>query len=137
MKQCTKCGEQKPLSEYNTRSDNGKLLNKCKKCVKEYSKTHYLKNLTKRADQKLKKTYGISLSEKHAMLKYQNNKCSICKKQLKTEKDKHVDHCHKNGKVRAILCSCCNVMLGMSKDSTTVLKSAIMYLNKHAKKEAA
>ena len=135
MKQCKKCGEQKPLSEFNIRSDNGKLLGSCKSCVKEYSRLHHLKNLDKRKDQKLKKTYGISLLEKNKILKNQGSLCNICKKEIKTERDKNVDHCHKTGKVRSILCCKCNLGIGYFDDNVQNLKNAVQYLKQHAKKE--
>lgn len=135
MKQCTKCGEEKPLSEFNIRSDNGKLLNNCKSCVKEYSRLQHLKNSDKRKNQKLKKAYGITLSQKSKILKNQNGKCSICKKEIETERDKNVDHCHKTGKVRSILCCKCNLGLGYFDDNVQNLKNAVQYLKQHAKKE--
>jgi hypothetical protein len=135
MKTCIKCGEQKPLSEFNIRSDTKKPLGSCKTCVKTYSKTQHLKNLSKRKDQKLKKSYGISLLEKHAMLKNQNNKCGICKKELTTERDKNVDHCHATGLVRSILCCKCNFGIGYFDDSVQYLENAVQYIKHHAKKD--
>ena len=42
----------------------------------------------------------------------------------------HIDHCHRTGKVRGILCSKCNVALGQVKDSVDQLKKLIVYLEK-------
>lgn len=134
MKKCTKCGVEKPLSEFNTRSDNGKFLGSCKSCVKEYSKNQHLKNINKRKSQKLEKTYGISLDKKLSMLKKQNNKCEICGTEFKTITSAHVDHCHKTGNVRGLLCIKCNPGIGYLQDSIEILKSAQKYLKKYSVK---
>lgn len=42
-----------------------------------------------------------------------------------------VDHDHKTGKTRQLLCRKCNLIIGLAKDDCTVLKSAIEYLEKH------
>jgi hypothetical protein len=39
-----------------------------------------------------------------------------------------LDHCHKTGRVRGMLCPLCNTSLGGFRDSTTVLQRAIDYL---------
>lgn len=87
--------------------------------------------------QKLKK-YGLTLEKYDKMLEEQNNKCKICKKhENKTDKrygrtiKLSVDHCHKTGKVRSLLCSNCNAALGQVDDSIKLLKSMIEYLKAH------
>lgn len=42
-----------------------------------------------------------------------------------------LDHCHKTGKLRGMLCSLCNMALGSAKDDIVVLESLINYLKKH------
>ena len=39
-----------------------------------------------------------------------------------------VDHCHKTGKVRGLLCWACNTSIGRFKDSIEILESAISYI---------
>ncbi len=69
------------------------------------------------------------------MLKKQDGKCAICKKvetsvNKKTNKfkDLSVDHCHKTGKIRGLLCSRCNSGLGFFKDDLEIIKNAGLYL---------
>ena len=42
-----------------------------------------------------------------------------------------VDHCHKTGKIRGLICDSCNVGLGRFKDNIDNLKNAIKYLEKN------
>ena len=71
----------------------------------------------------------LSFEEYNLMLESQGNTCAICKQESVTSLC--VDHCHKSGDVRGILCSNCNAGLGMFKDDPNILKKAINYLNKH------
>jgi uncharacterized protein YfaQ (DUF2300 family) len=81
-----------------------------------------------------KKSYGTTIKDYDEMLKKQKGKCSIC---LSTEtKNKNysyfaVDHCHKTGKVRGLLCDKCNTALGSFQDSPEILLRAIEYLKEN------
>ena len=79
----------------------------------------------------LKRLYNISLEEYDKKLKEQNNCCAICKRhESKFKKKLHVDHDHKTGKVRDLLCAGCNVDVSVVEDR---LKELQEYLNKHRK----
>ena len=79
----------------------------------------------------LKKAYNISVEEYKSLLKIQNNKCSICEKDL--AEGSHVDHCHNTGKIRGILCPACNKGIGHFYDSPDLLIKAAEYCKKHEK----
>lgn len=105
--------------------------------MKEYTKTHkeqknaYTKrNADKLYDKYLKNKYGISLKEYEVLLKIQNNVCAICKSPSNNKK-MAVDHDHKTGKVRGLLCSSCNTSLGGFKDNIQILNAAADYINNH------
>lgn len=92
------------------------------------------KNPKKRADlnrKHLMMRYGITQHEYEKMLLAQDNKCAVCG----TNKPGGpggvfaVDHNHKTGKVRGLLCSSCNTALGLLKDNKETLCSAITYLS--------
>lgn len=84
---------------------------------------------------KLKNRYGISIVEYNTLLKSQNGVCAICE-QLETKKMKNtlqylsVDHCHKTGKNRGLLCDSCNRTLGNMKDDIVLFRKAMGYLIK-------
>ena len=75
----------------------------------------------------LQRHYGISLEEYDRLLTQQNGGCAICH-EGKPRRRHAVDHNHKTGKVRGLLCGSCNRALGYFKDSPELLASAITYL---------
>ena len=77
---------------------------------------------------KLKYTYGITIDEFNKILKKQEGKCVICRTDKPNGRGFCVDHDHKTGKVRGILCHSCNTGIGSLKDSVELLEKAIKYL---------
>lgn len=59
-------------------------------------------------------SYGISVKDYDAMLARQNGVCAICGTNKAGKVGQHfaVDHCHKTGKFRGLLCINCNGRLG-------------------------
>lgn len=93
---------------------------KCRRLSREY----YHNNKLKVKDKRMRKKYGISLEEYKDMLE---TSCPICGRSF-GEYTPHVDHDHKTGKVRGIICRNCNLMLGRFKDDVNILLNAIEYL---------
>lgn len=71
--------------------------------------------------------YGITLTVFESMQQTQNGRCAICKQ----EAAKCVDHNHKTGKVRALLCRKCNSGLGQFKEDFSILIRAADYIRRH------
>ena len=85
--------------------------------------------------------YGLTIACYENLLNLQNNLCKICgskettnRPDSKNPRRLSVDHCHKTGRVRGILCSSCNNMIGYSKDSSKILRAAALYLEEHGGK---
>mgnify|MGYP001557048711 FL=1 len=76
--------------------------------------------------------YGLTIETFEAMHQAQGGKCAICQTQLGEGRRLHVDHCHKTGAVRALLCDKCNVGLGAFKDSPELLRSAARYIEMYS-----
>lgn len=67
-------------------------------------------------------------AEEHAeLVRNQGSRCGICKE----EKPLVLDHCHKEKRVRGLLCRDCNLALGNLKDNLDFLRNAIVYLETH------
>lgn len=74
-------------------------------------------------------TYGITTEEYRAIYEAQGGKCAICQRATGASKKLSVDHDHKTGEVRGLLCTPCNRdVLGHLRDSVTALLRAVRYL---------
>lgn len=76
---------------------------------------------------RIRRAYGISIAEYNSMLLAQGGKCSICDRKMQLV----VDHCHKSNKVRSLLCSPCNVGIGMFSEDISRIVKIISYLERH------
>lgn len=82
----------------------------------------YQKNL------KLVKAYGITLNQYKEWAAAFDNVCHLCGQDCPSKRQLAVDHSHKSGLVRGLLCINCNKGLGNFKDNKQLLKKAIKYL---------
>ncbi len=84
---------------------------------------------TSNAARKYVKRYGITIDEYDTLLRSQNGVCAICSREPVDGQRLAVDHDHKTGKVRGLLCFKCNTGLGHLGDSLDTLKRAVDYLS--------
>lgn len=142
---CTKCKEPKLLSDFRkhrwSSGPKGKGVEAWCKLCKAISrrksgsteppkprrpKTGLPKKEWQR-DWYLRRTYGITSDEYETMLKRQNGVCRICRRPPE-KKFLAVDHHHESKKVRALLCTSCNVMIGHAQESPVILRAVADYL---------
>lgn len=89
--------------------------------------------------------FGITRGEFEAMCHRQMDLCAICGLPLQTVAwrggkqidGRHIDHCHKTGKVRGVVHRECNLLIAHARESVTVLRRAIDYLVRHGDLELA
>lgn len=94
------------------------LKNKEKRAA--YRHKHYMENRDKylhiERERVYKSRYGVGVADYDRMLKEQGGVCKICKRDKPSRNEKFrfysIDHCHKTGKVRGLLCAKCNGALG-------------------------
>ena len=131
---CDYCGE-----EYETLKIKYKEGCKhfcCNECYKKYRlknkiiKTEEEKRYRNALYQK-KNKYGLNEEQYHYLFDTQHNKCAICGKSFDDTKA-FVDHSHETNKVRGLLCTKCNSLLGMANDDIDILINAIEYLKKNS-----
>lgn len=147
MKTCVKCDTGKPEEAFSKdRAAKDGLRNRCRKCMSEIFKADYRsrpevwkgrvkkwdaanpdkrKRIQRRVD--LRILYGLSLEGYDQMLREQRGCCAICDQVMKRP---YVDHCHRTGRIRALLCASCNTGIGGLKDSPQICYRAAAYLEK-------
>lgn len=97
--------------------------------IKEIGRNYREKNREKIKNSQLECSYKITLNAYNLMFDKQQGCCAICgKHQSKLKRTLDTDHNHTTNKVRGLLCSNCNFVLGHSNDSVDVLQKAINYL---------
>jgi hypothetical protein len=124
-KYCSKtCGD-------NTRRDRWIASNPER--VKELRKKQNQKQRLAIRDSHLRRTYGIGLEQFYDIMEEQDYSCKICSVYIEefADKIKHracVDHDHKTGSIRGVLCHSCNRGLGAFRDSPAIIRKAADYL---------
>jgi hypothetical protein len=146
IKICIRCKIEKELLEFSKDKRFKDELNcYCKECQSEISKKNYNPITKKQYHQRTKlihnrgrilKLYGITLEWYEQKLKEQNGVCAVCGKEETAlyklnVRQLSVDHNHKTGKPRELLCANCNHVLGFSNENIEILQKAINYLKKH------
>lgn len=95
------------------------------------------KNKQIMVSRKLEYKFGLTLEQAKEKLGNQGGCCDICRKPLdyatgvKGRDGPSIDHNHKTGKIRGIICMCCNTGLGMFTDNTATLREAANYLERY------
>lgn len=98
---------------YDEQTERDVIVGPCKAC---------------RRDSYYKRQYGKSLVEIEDLLISQKFRCVICLTPIRCIEKGFVDHDHKTGTVRGVLCSACNAGLGHFRDDIPALYRAIEYL---------
>ncbi|KAB2348952.1 endonuclease VII domain-containing protein [Actinomadura rudentiformis] len=130
MKYCPQCREVKPLKAFGrNRATKSGLAAYCRPC--HTATMAEIKQRTHGSERNylLKLRYGITEQEVAQMAARQGGLCAICL----SGAAKHVDHDHKTGKVRGLLCFSCNGALGQFGDDPRRMRAAAAYLERHAK----
>jgi len=140
LKECSKCKELKELHEFYTKrrkelypASNAGVSSDCRECFKESRRKFNRKYPEKVRERDLKGKYGIDLNKYNAMFAEQQGLCAGCNRhQSEFERVFAVDHNHDTGQVRGLLCSPCNVALGMLEENINTLQSLIKYINHYS-----
>jgi hypothetical protein len=115
-KYCPCCDRVRAVSFFPIHS--GKPAAYCKPCAREHNHKG-----------NLKRKFGLTPEQYDLIYQAQGGKCAICQVATGKTKKLAVDHDHKTGKIRGLLCSTCNRMiLGTLRDDITALQRAIDYL---------
>lgn len=103
---------------------------------KTYVRRYREKNVDAERGRHLMREYGITIEQYNIMEAQQNGLCAICK-QPETQERKGVkyrlavDHCHKTGKIRGLLCFKCNSAMGSFEKRDIPMSNVESYLEKY------
>jgi CRISPR/Cas system-associated protein Cas10 (large subunit of type III CRISPR-Cas system) len=122
---CKHCGKEFETLQLKANAGREKFCSR--ECYNQYRKECCTSIKERNILYQKKSKYGLTEEEYKGLFDAQGNKCSICGTSFEVTKA-FVDHDHKTGGVRGLLCSQCNTLLGMAKDNTEVLEAAIQYL---------
>jgi hypothetical protein len=115
-KPCAMCGGRKGKKYIN--------LKFCGNCVHRKKKERSL-NAHGKA---LEKRYGITSETYWELYAYQDGRCYICRWATGKSRRLTVDHDHKTGLVRGLLCRPCNTFLGVIRDCIEAAERVVAYL---------
>ena len=132
MKLCKKCNTTKPTTEfYTNNASRDKLTQYCKSCCKDAERDYHKRNPSKKKfrNRRHMLVNGSPISDSifNKMLENQSGNCGICETKMELP---CIDHDHRTGEVRMLLCQQCNSIIGMANDDVDRLQKSIAYLNK-------
>jgi hypothetical protein len=135
FKRCTRCGEIKQSAAFFFKEDTSDHLSSyCKKCHKSYKKENYNAKVIK--GYHLSRVYKITLEDYQEIFKAQGGVCAICHNpetivdaKNGLTRDLAVDHDHRTGRVRGLLCRRCNQAIGLLNEDRNLLQRMIDYIS--------
>jgi nitrate/TMAO reductase-like tetraheme cytochrome c subunit len=135
MKTCKFCEQEKSVDNfyefYDKWSEKKYVSSRCRPCHQNYRRESPTTPKNRKAE-KLQLRYGLTYEQWEKIREEVNNACMICGiTEEEAGRKLDVDHCHSTGKVRGILCTHCNNMLGHAHDNIAVLESAAVYLKNY------
>lgn len=146
-KKCPRCEQIKPVTEFykNSLHRGDGYASRCKACDVIYQRTRARKPRIAAArkpynfNASLKSRYGITADDAREILKGQFGFCGNrgCGTALSFDVDRRapnraqVDHCHKTGQVRGVLCRRCNTSASILEKDENVYLGLLEYLTHH------
>lgn len=142
IKKCTVCKVTKTLRDFSlsrraTETTNAVYRSECKECSASKARKWFSENAERsnaaRREWNLKNNYGLTRAQYDALLQSQGGVCAICGRPERMKRQGKlmrmpVDHDHKTGAVRGILCQTCNRAIGLLGDDVVLMRRAISYL---------
>lgn len=81
-------------------------------------------------ERNLRYHYNLTAEDVARQLHFQELRCACCGDQLELDKNTHVDHCHKTGKFRGMLCAWCNAAVGQIHESAERALALLVYVSR-------
>jgi hypothetical protein len=151
MQKCRRCDEDKPLEDFAIIKASGNRRRICRRCnylsgreKQGASLKAYFAAMEPNARRQyrrksyLKSKYGLTMDQYDEMVSAQDGVCMVCRRpesavdpRTGSPRRLAVDHCHKTGNVRDLLCVLCNTAIGKAGDDPVRLRELADYLDRH------
>ena len=140
---CAKCDEIKPRTAFYNWKHTTKPRRPCKSCISVDRRARYAANDGDRAShaQVLREKYQLTPADYERMLVEQDGRCAVCGKP-ETARGRGgaprrlaVDHDHRTGEVRELLCHRCNLVTWAVEGNPSLLDKIRRYLERHTAQE--
>ena len=128
---CSLCEEYKDSSHFYTNKTKRGFDYRCKPCARKGRNKNYNPQTSRKKNIKDRYSeYGITEEDYQIMRVNQEFCCYICGRHESeiAKKTLMIDHNHSSGRIRGLLCSNCNVTLGLVGENKNTLLSMIQYL---------
>lgn len=123
-KWCPRCRDYRPLASFPPRDGGAKRAPYCRPCQRAYN-----------SERRLRQMFGLDWDEYDLLLMTQDGRCAICNGKPR-KYALAVDHDHKTGEIRGLLCSRCNHgLLGSANEDPARLRKAADYLEAYGPRE--
>lgn len=137
-KTCSACQQHLPVDSFyrDPKSTSG-YRTICIPCITEINRERHNRDPRKKMSKSFEQLYGMTITEYDRLFEEQGGVCAICgkpetaKTRYGTPKQLAVDHCHRTGKLRGLLCIRCNTWLGYQEKDPERLIRAADYLKRH------
>lgn len=119
-KECITCHQFYPPDCFYKRQDTGRYRNECVDCYNLRGK-----------GVRMRARYGVTPAEYERMRREQGDVCAVCKRPELNGRRLCLDHDHKSGRVRKLLCHRCNSALGLLDEDTERMANLMWYVKTH------
>jgi hypothetical protein len=119
MKRCGGCRQHRPLEAFH------RGATRCRDCKREYDRQRNATNKRERQDRARLRRYGLTALDFDRLWSEQGGRCGACA--VTMDDSCHVDHDHRTGAVRALLCGPCNLALGHAGEDPDRLRAVADY----------
>lgn len=134
-RRCRRCDVLQPIREFYQHSRNSAgRMHICRTCTKASAKRWRDENRERfielRWRREIKTKYGITADDYERMLSEQDGRCAGCGSDSpgpRYGRVFNIDHCHRTGRVRGLLCDDCNLALGRMNEDGDKLRSLAVY----------
>jgi len=121
---CGTCKQFRDETEFGWDGTRNQPNRRCRPCHAAEQRRYNGQNREQVNLQRRLRKRGLSVEEYEALMAAQEGRCAICRK----DRPLDIDHCHRAGHVRGLLCGPCNRALGFFEDDAEIIRAALSYL---------